>query len=341
MHGASASTATASVGLWVGIRRRPLTIIFFAAAILFAVVAGITHETFYLRLATEGLIFAGLALSVDLLLGYTGLFSLGQALYFGIGAYVTALVLLHDPAWGFWGALGCSLLVSGVVAVVVGAVVIRSRGVYFILITFGLAQVVATSVYNIRQLGGSDGLTGIPVLKIHFGLFLLDLGDPVSFFLFALAIVGILYALLQYLIGTPLGHVLVAIRSNDARVRFLGYDAWRYKLVSYVIAAEVAAVAGSLYPLLRGFVSPELMYFDVSADAVIMTIIGGVGTLIGPLYGSIILIAMKTFISAWTQHHGLVVGAIFIVTVVFLPAGLAGFFKARLDAPRSEVTSHE
>jgi branched-chain amino acid transport system permease protein len=326
-------------GIWSGLKREPLVAVLLVAALVFAAIAWATHETFYLRLATEGVILAGLALSVDLLLGYTGLFSLGQALYFGLGAYVTALLLLHDPGWGFWGALICSLLASSLVALIVGAVVIRSRGVYFILITFGLAQVVATSVYNIRQLGGSDGLTGIPVLKVNFLLFHVDLGDPVSFFLFAVAVIGILYAFLSYLIHTPLGHVLVAIRSNDQRVRFLGYDSWRYKLVSYVIAADVAAVAGTLYPLLRGFVSPELMYFGVSADAVIMTIIGGVGTLIGPIYGSLILISLKTFISGWTQHHGLVVGAVFIATVVFLPAGLVGFLRTR--SPRTAVKAAE
>jgi branched-chain amino acid transport system permease protein len=327
---------------WSIVGREPLAAFFFAAAMVFAAVAWIAHDTFYLRLATEGLIFSGLALSVDLLLGYTGLFSLGQALYFGLGAYATALLLLHDPGWGFWGAVGCSLLVSSLVALVVGAVVIRSRGVYFILITFGLAQVVATSVYNLRSLGGSDGLTGIPVLKINFLLFRVDLGNPVSFFLFTLAVVAVLYALLRYLIHTPLGHVLVAIRSNDVRVRFLGYDSWRYKLISYVIAADVAAVAGSLYPLLRGFVSPELMYFNVSADAVIMTIIGGVGTLIGPIYGGVILIGLKTFISGWTQHHGLVVGAIFIATVVFLPGGFAGLFRARREmSSQTRVNAHE
>ncbi len=313
---------------------RLLAWIFFAAAILFAIIAGIAQETFYLRLATEALIFSGIALSVDLLLGYTGLFSLGQALYFGMGAYLTALLLLEGGSHGFWSALGLSLLASTLVALVIGAIAIRSRGVYFILITFGLAQVAGRAVYNTRSLGGSDGITGIPVLEINFGLFSLNLGDPVSFFMLSLFFVLVMYLGLLYLTHTPFGRVLVAIRSNEERVRALGYNPWRYKLASYVIAADVAALAGTLYPLLRGFVSPELMYFDISVNAVIMVILGGTGTLIGPLYGSVFLIALKTFISSWTLHHGIVIGIIFMLTVIFFPAGFVGLYKRLTGAAK-------
>ncbi len=306
---------------------RFLAWLFFIVAIAFAIVAGISQEIFYLRLATEALIFSGIALSVDLLLGYTGLFSLGQALFFGMGAYLTALLLTEGSGYGFWSALGLSLLASTVVSLIIGAIAIRSKGVYFILITFGLAQVAGQSVYNTRSLGGSDGITGIPVLDIDFGFFNVNLGDPVSFFMLSLVFVLVLYLGLLYLTSTPFGRVLIAIRSNEERVRALGYNPWRYKLASYVIAADVAALAGTLYPLLRGFVSPELMYFDISVNAVIMVILGGTGTLIGPLYGSVFLIALKTFISSWTLHHGIVIGIIFMLTVIFFPAGFVGLYK--------------
>lgn len=317
---------------------RLLAWMFFLVAIVFAIVAGISQETFYLRLATEALIFSGIALSVDLLLGYTGLFSLGQALYFGMGAYLTALLLLESSSYGFWSALGLSLLVSTVVSLIIGAIAIRSRGVYFILITFGLAQVAGQVVFNTRSLGGSDGITGIPVLEIGFGLFSLDLGDPVSFFLLSLFFVLVMYLGLLYLTHTPFGRVLIAIRSNEERVRALGYNPWRYKLASYVIAADIAALAGTLYPLLRGFVSPELMYFDISVNAVIMVILGGTGTLIGPIYGSVFLIALKTFISSWTLHHGIVIGIIFMLTVIFFPAGFVGLYK-RLSGTKGRQPS--
>lgn len=325
------------------IRRMPstrlLAWIFFTIAIAFAIIASITQEIFYLRLATEALILSGIALSVDLLLGYTGLFSLGQALYFGMGAYLTALLLLESSGYGFWGALGLTLLVSTVVSLIIGAIAIRSKGVYFILITFGLAQVAGRAVYNTRSLGGSDGLTGIPILNVNFGFFSLNLGDPFSFFMLSLFFVLVMYLGLLYLTHTPFGRTLIAIRSNEERVRALGYNPWRYKLASYVIAADVAALAGTLYPLLRGFVSPELMYFDISVNAVIMVILGGTGTLIGPLYGSVFLIALKTFISSWTLHHGIVIGIIFILTVIFLPAGFVGLYKRLAGAVKGGRSS--
>ncbi len=307
---------------------RSLALLFLALALLFAVVAGTLEQTFFVRLATEALILSGLAISVDLLLGYTGLLSLGQALFFGLGAYASAMLLRTDHA-SFWGALLVSLVLATPVALLAGMAAIRSKGVYFILITFGLAQVVAKAVYNTRGLGGSDGLIGIPVLKAEFGMFQVDLGDPVNFLLLMLGLITLLYIGLEYLMRSPFGRTLIAIRSNEDRVRFLGFNPWRYKLAAYVLAADVAALCGALYPMLRGFVSPELMYFEMSVDSVIAVVIGGVGTLIGPIYGSVILVTLKTIISGWTEHHNIVIGAIFMIVVIFLPGGLGGIFKRK------------
>ncbi|HKJ95189.1 MAG TPA: branched-chain amino acid ABC transporter permease [Gammaproteobacteria bacterium] len=302
--------------------------IFLVAALVFAAVGAAAGNVFYLRLGTEALILSGLAMSVDLLLGYTGLLSLGQAMFFGLGAYASA-VLLRDYHTGFWGALVLTELLVVPVAVVAGAIAIRARGVYFILITFGLAQVIGKVIYNTRWLGGSDGMVGIPVVHAPFGIFRLDLGNPVSFFLLVLAIVAVLYVALGYLMNTPFGRTLGAIRSNESRVRYLGFDPWRYKLAAYVLAGMLAAFSGALYPMLRGFVSPELMSFSMSADAVIMVILGGVGTLIGPIYGSVILIGLKTLISGWTEHHQIAIGIIFMLAVIFMPRGLIGLVARR------------
>lgn len=311
--------------------RVPFSLRHLAGALLvlglgFALVGALVEETFYLRLGTEALILAGVAISVDLLLGYTGLLSLGQALYFGLGAYVAA-ILLREGYVGFWGALLASLALAVPVALAAGAVAIRSRGVYFILITFGLAQVAAKAVYNTRAIGGSDGMTGVPVLQAHFGLFSLDLGNPVSFFLLMVVLMTALYLGLSYLMRSPFGRILIAIRSNEHRVRFLGFNTWRYKLAAYVLAALVATLCGALYPMLRGFVSPELLYFEVSVDALIAAIIGGVGTLIGPIVGSVILVVLRTIIGGWTEHHHMVIGALFMLVVIFAPQGIAGLFR--------------
>src|SRR4051795_1659409 len=186
------------------------------AGLAFAAIGAAQNDTFYLRLATEALIFGGLALSVDILLGYTGLLSLGQALYFGLGAYLSALVLKAVPS--FWLALAAGLGAGLVLGVVGGIIAIRVRGVYFALITFGLAQVVAKVVYNTRELGASDGMIGIPVVQIQFGPFAISAGNPVGFFLIVLAIIMGLYGISAYLLETPFGRVLTALKANERRV---------------------------------------------------------------------------------------------------------------------------
>ncbi len=305
----------------------------FAVGIVFAAVGWALGDTFYLRLAIEALIFAGLGIAVDLLLGYTGLLSLGQALFFGYGAYVSALVLKHI-APSFWAAMGIALGSGLVVGLIAGIIAIRARGVYFALITFGLAQVIAKVVYNTRALGASDGIIGVPVIKIEFGLFAIDTAHAPSFFLFVLVLMIGVYFLCAHLMDTPFGRTLAAIRANESRVPFLGLPAWRYKLLAFVLAAEVATLSGALYPMLRGFVSPELMYFQTSGNAVITVILGGVGTLIGPMLGSVLLTVLKSFIGTITEHQLIIIGALFMLSVVLMPKGIVGYLKPRLERRR-------
>lgn len=295
------------------------------AGLVFAVVGAATGDRFYLRLATEALIFAGLALSVDVLLGYTGLLSLGQALYFGLGAYVSALVL-RDTA-SFWLAMGAAFLAAAAVGLVGGLIVNRVRGVYFALITFGLAQVAAKVVYNLRDLGASDGLRGVPVIEVPLGVVSVSADDAAGFFVFTLLFVVLLYALTAYFLDSAYGRVLTALKANEARVPFLGYSTFKARLAAYLVAALVATLSGALYPMLRGFVSPELMFFGVSGNAVIGVVIGGVGTLAGALYGGLLLTVLRSVVGSWTEHHLIVVGVVFMTMVVFLPKGLLGLLR--------------
>lgn len=303
---------------------------FFALAVLFGIGAWSVGDSFYLRLATEALIFAGLAISVDILLGYTGLLSLGQALYFGIGAYTSAVVL-RDVAPSFWAATGMALLVATAAGTVGGLIANRVKGVYFALITFGLAQVVAKIVYNTRELGASDGLIGVPEITIPLGVLTVEAANPAGFFLFVLALTVLLYGALAYLMDTPFGRILVAIRANEKRVPFLGFNPRLYRILAYVLAADVAALAGALYPMLRGFVSPELLFFATSGNAVITVIVGGAGTLIGPILGSVLLTALKSVVGTWTEHHLIVIGILFMVSVIVLPKGLVGAVRPWLQ----------
>src|ERR1700710_1619110 len=191
-------------------------------------------DTFFLRLATEALIFAGLGLSVDILLGYTGLLSLGQALYFGLGAYVSALVLKQVPS--FWAAMAAVLLTSLIVAFAAGLIANRVRGVYFALVTFGLAQVVAKAIYNTRALGASDGLIGVPIVPINLGIATVMSKAPAGVFLVTLGVIVVLYAVSAYLLDTPFGRVLVALRANERRVPFLGYSSRNARLSAHLVS---------------------------------------------------------------------------------------------------------
>ncbi|QWE13272.1 branched-chain amino acid ABC transporter permease [Polynucleobacter sp. AP-Titi-500A-B4] len=297
-------------------------LLLFSSLILF-VVGTVLGDTFFLRLATEALIFGGLAMSVDLLLGIVGLLSLGQALYFGFGAYLSALVL-KQIAPSFSLAIGIVVLCSTLLGWVASFIALRSKGVYFALITFGLAQVAAKVVYNTRSLGASDGMMGVPILSIWTPFGLLDTANPGTFFIITLLTIGALYAVLKYFLTTPMGSLWHAIRSNEDRLAYVGFKSKGPKQVAFVLATVVAAVSGALYPMLRGFVSPELMFFSVSGNAVVTVVLGGVGTLIGPIMGSVLLTSFKSIIGTWTAHHHIVIGLIFVVIVISAPKGLAG-----------------
>jgi branched-chain amino acid transport system permease protein len=294
-------------------------------ALIAAAIGAALNDTFYLRLGTEALIFAGLALSVDILLGYTGLLSLGQALYFGLGAYISALTLMQIPS--FWLALAVAMASGALLGLAGGLIAIRVRGVYFALITFGMAQVVAKVIYNTRALGASDGMTGVPVIEINLGVTSVSSASPAGFFLIVLAVTMLLYAVSSYLLDTPFGRLLIAVKANDRRVPFLGYRTSSLRLSSYVLASIIATTSGALYPMLRGFVSPELLFFSTSGNAVITVILGGVGTLVGALYGSILLTVLKSVIGTWTEHHHIVIGILFMGAVIFLPKGLIGIVR--------------
>ncbi len=309
---------------------RIISLVFTCVAIVFAFLAAALGDTFYLRLASEALILAGMAISVDLLLGVSGLLSLGQALFFGLGAYASALMLI-DYTQSFWLVMVCVLAGAIPTALVFGWIAIRSRGVYFALITFGYAQVISKIIYNTRALGASDGIVGVPLVSIPLPFYDLPLNDPLAFFLFLLVlVVGIVIAL-WWLMDTPFGRVFSAMRVNEDRLPFLGYNVRGYMISMYVLSAVIAALFGALYPMLRGFVSPELMFFEMSGNALIMVILGGVGTIIGPVLGAVMLTILKSIVGSFTEHHLIFVGGIFILLVLFFPKGLAGFIRPKVE----------
>jgi branched-chain amino acid transport system permease protein len=292
---------------------------------------------FFMRLGIEALLLGAVALSVDILLGYAGLLSLGQAAYFGLAAYISSLMYLHVTQ-SFWLV---ALAVSAAVAVfsfLLGAIAIRAKGVYFALITFGAAEILSKIANNTRAIGGSDGLIGIPVPSIPLAPgFAIDLHSNMAFYYVVLTGLVVIYLGTRRALDSGFGSVLRAIRDNSNRVPYLGYNPIWFKLLAYVMAAQVAAFGGLIYPLLRGFVAPHLFGFEVSTKAVVVSLVGGIGTLIGPLVGSVIISFLESAVGSYTERHMFVLGLIFIIFVMFLPDGLVGLMR-RVSARRRSVT---
>lgn len=291
-----------------------------ALAVVFPWLGG----SFYTRLAIESLLLGAIALSVDILLGYAGLLSLGQAAYFGLAAYTSSLMYLYVTQ-SFWLVALAVMAVVGIFSTLLGAVAIRAKGVYFALITFGAAEILSKIAHNTRAVGGSDGLIGIPVPSIPLlpGV-AIDLNNNFTFYYAVLAGLVLIYLGTRRVLNTAFGSVLHAIRDNASRVPYLGYNPFWYKLMAYVLAAQVAAFGGLIYPLLRGFVAPNLFGFEISTKAVVVSLVGGIGTLIGPLVGSVIITFLESAVGSYTERHLFVLGLIFVVFVMFLPDGLIG-----------------
>jgi branched-chain amino acid transport system permease protein len=290
-------------------------------------VAAKLYSTFYLRFGTELLILGLFALSVDIIMGYTGLVSLGPAAFFGVGAYAGALTLLK-LANSIWLALAIVLILSWVVAWLIGYLSIRIRGVYFAMLTLAFAEMFHELAFNWQSFtGGSDGLTGVPRPEIGISPYVLSLGDPYAFFYFVLAVVVVVYYACVRLVNSPFGRVLQAIRDNEERAEFIGYDVRIFKRRSFVISGIIGGLSGLLFALLR-FVDPDVLHWFTSAEALVMNLFGGMGTLYGPIIGAIAFLFSRDLISSYTEHWRLILGVIFVGFVLYSPRGIVGLYDA-------------
>ncbi len=274
---------------------------------------------YYVGLTTRMLIFALFAMSLDLLLGYTGLASLGHAAYFGVAAYTVALLILRagvGSAIAFPAALAASTITGALFA----PLVLRARGSYFLMITFALAQVVWSVAFGWRSLtNGDDGMPGVP--RPNFGW---SLEGTDAFYYFVLALVALAALLLVVIVMSPFGRALRGIRESESRMQALGYNVWRYQFVAFVLAASFAGLAGALYAYFNRFVGPEYLYVIQSAEALIMVILGGAGTLLGPAIGAALIVYLEDYVSSMTEHWVLVLGVIYVLVTLFAPRGLIG-----------------
>lgn len=308
--------------------RQPRSLQFALLAALAALAAfPLVGDKFYLQLITKILIMAMFAMSLDLLVGYTGLVSLGHALPFGLGAYALMLLSPESQAASFWVSLAASLAVAGVASLAIGLLVLRTSGIYFIMVTLAFGQMAYYYVHDSRYLGGSDGkyIYVRPVLEI-FGWQPFNLENPAHFYYVALALTAFVYATLRVLLASPFGRVIGAIKENEHRMRMLGFATFRYKLVCFVLAGMLAGLAGWLAAAHDGLVNPEMLSWHQSGQLLMMVILGGMGTPSGPLLGAAALKLLELGFQGWTKHWQLLLGLFIVLSVLFIPRGLAQIF---------------
>jgi len=291
-------------------------------------------ETFYVQLGAKIMIMAIFALSLDLLVGHTGLVSLGHAAYFGLGAYMLALISPKYEAASLWFTLPVAIVAAAAAALVIGFLVVRTTGVYFIMVTLAFAQMLYAVFHDTKLGGGSDGIyiTVRPELTVA-GIKPLDLENPVQFYYFVLLVMIGIYALLSQVLHAPFGRALAGIKANESRMRSIGYPVFAYKLGAFVLAGGLAGLAGYLAACQFGFVNPEILAWHQSGTVLMMVILGGMGKLHGAVLGAFAYVLLQELLSApallgaYAKHWQLAMGSLIVFIVLILPNGLAGCFE--------------
>ena len=285
-------------------------------------IANAVGEGFYIALASRMLIFALAATSLNFILGFGGMVSFGHAAFVGVGAYsVTILTQVGiTDAWLLWPS---AMVVSAVFALIIGAISLRTQGVYFIMITLAFAQMIYYLTISLKAYGGDDGLPLAGRSQIAF----LNINDETTFYYVVLAVcVASLYAVARVL-NARFGYVLQAIRENEVRMQALGYAVYRYKLVAFVLAGALAGLAGALLANQGGFVSPALMQWSQSGLLMMMVILGGVGHLYGGVWGAVVFLVLEEALSHFTIHWQLGLGALLLLVVLLAPNGLTSVLQ--------------
>jgi len=283
------------------------------------------QHDYYLQKLTFIVILAILAMSLDLLVGMSGLVSLAHAAFFGLAGYTLALTAPQYEPISLWIALPAALAAAAAAALVIGALTLRTRGVYYILATLAFTQMIYFVFHDSDFAGGSDGMFLFFKPTVSIGeRVLFDLEDRTTFYLFCLGALAATYLLLRMLLRSPFGHVLVGIKENEIRIRSLGYNPPVFKLIAFVIAGVFAGLAGFLAVAQYGFANPSLLGWHQSAEALLMVLLGGMGTLFGPVLGAFAFELLHQLFAGWTEHWQLLMGAFVIAAVLLLPKGLGG-----------------
>lgn len=306
---------------------------------IFLLIYPLVLPQFYSALAIEVFVMSLFALSFNLMFGYSGMLSFGHATFYGIGAYTSGLVLKHVGTSAALAMLS-SMIVSFIAAILIGWVCVRFTKAYFIMLTVAFAEI-AYAIGNkwVSLTGGDDGLVGIPVPEFNVpGLPVIDLQNIQTYYYFALAVVAVATFALYIITNSRFGHVIRAIRESPERAAFLGLNVRWHRLFTYAIAGMFAGLAGALLVPFEGMVSLETLSFSRSADAIIMSILGGTRFFLGPVVGAILFIIIKDVIQNFVEFWMLWMGVVFVVTVMFMPRGVVGFISS-LDLFRSRAFS--
>ncbi|MGB8897698.1 MAG: branched-chain amino acid ABC transporter permease [Pseudolabrys sp.] len=288
--------------------------------VLLPIYVELTGSRFLLTLFTRIVILALAAVSLNLILGYGGMMSFGHAAYLGIGGYAVGILAFEGVPTGFvqWPA---ALLVSALFALVVGALSLRTRGVYFIMITLAFAQMAYYIVAGLARYGGDDGLT-IQKRSQFFGP--LNLSNKFQFYYVCLALLFASIYLIWRIVNSRFGLAIQGARSNDTRMRAIGFPTYRYKLACFVIAGTLCGLAGALLANHTDFVSPAMMYWTRSGDLIIMVVLGGMGSTFGPLFGAIALLVLEEALSGITEYWQIILGPLLLLVVLFARGGISG-----------------
>ena len=323
-----------------------------AALALFPLVG----SEFYTQMVTRMMVMAIFAMSLDLLQGVTGLVSLGHAAYFGLAGYALAFLTPQGEPISLWWSLPAAVLASAVAALIIGFFVVRTQGIYFIMVTMAFAQMVFFLFFDNKLLGGSDGLyINFKPTAMLGGWSVFDLENRASLYYFTLALLLLVYVFLRRLLWSPFGRALAGIRVNEHRMRAVGFATFGYKLTAFTLAGALAGLAGYLWGIQTGYINPELMGFHMSAHAVLMLILGGMGNFAGAIVGAFafewVLHVFKDLPQVGSvnlgKHWQLWMGSFIVLVVVFAPRGLLGMLalagRAAPPVPKAptEGTGHD
>ena len=304
-------------------RESIVCVLIFLLLAMVPALAALTDVPFYLDLARRMMILAIGALSLNLIMGYGGMISFGHAVFIGIGAYTVGICAEHEivSAYIQWPL---ALMISAMFAVVFGAISLRTRGVYFIMITLALAQMMYFLGVSLDRYGGDDGL---PLAEPSNFSGLIDLSEKTSLYYLVFGLLIFCLWISQRIVNSRFGMVVQGARSNEERMQAIGFPTFRYKLTAFVIAGAMAGLAGALLANHTDFVNPDMMHWTRSGDLIIMVLLGGMGSLSGPIVGALVFILLEEALSGVTEYWQLIFGPFLILVVLFARGGLLGFLE--------------